>query len=639
MTNSTDKPKKGKGPIRTEAIVPAIIVFVLFAAYGHFFFDSHLRKALEWTGSYVHGAEINIAKTKTSLIGGFLEIHGIQVTDKKTPENNLVAIGKIRFEILWDALLRMKFVVNDAAIEQIEIQSKRKKKGWVRPPSSNPKDGNAIEKLEANALAQLQEDQSQNVLGDLAQIAGGVDEDDVLKNIQGQLKAEKKIDELEKALKEKEAEWKKRIDELPDKKEFDSLSKQAKGLKFNAKDPKQFAKDLKTLNKLVKEADEKVKLFKSTGKGLKTDVNTFDKEISSVEDLIKKDIEDIERRLKIPKIDGANFSKSLFMRMISGKVVEFQKYAAVAREYMPPPKAERNPEEKLVPRKRGEGENIKFRRTVGYPVFWIQKTSISSRATESGFSGNIEGALTDLTNNQKLIDKPTLLSFKGDFPNQGIADITGLVTVDHRSDEKPIDKLDMNVGSFPVKNLKLSDSSDVKLDLTRADGSSRVIAELEDQTIKMKVWNSFVNTQYDMKADSKVVSEILDNVLGGIPKVTVNAEVTGSISDIDLSINSNLGKELSKGFSRYMKEKTDAIKKKIDNQIRGRVDAEKKKLDSQFNKLKSGVDKTLKGKEKEIQQAKNEVKQSSKSKTDASKKELKDDLKKKGKDLLKKLKF
>ena len=72
MTNSTDKPKKAKGPLRTEAIIPAVIVFVLFAAYGHFFFDSHLRKGLEFTASYVHGAEVNIAKTNSSLLGGYL---------------------------------------------------------------------------------------------------------------------------------------------------------------------------------------------------------------------------------------------------------------------------------------------------------------------------------------------------------------------------------------------------------------------------------------------------------------------------------------------------------------------------------------------------------------------------------------
>lgn len=644
MTNSTDnsevKKKKTKGPIRFEAIIPALIVFAMMAAYGHFFFDSHLRKAAEWTASYIHGAEVNIANAKSSVFGGFLEIKGIQVTDKKQPEQNMIAIGKIRFEILWDALLRAKFVVREAAVEQIEIQGPRKKKGWVRPPSNDPKDASAIEKIEQNALNQLQEENTQNILGDLAKVAGGVDEKDILKNLQGQLQAEKKIEELSKALKEKEAQWKKRLDELPNKKEFDGLSKKAKALKFNAKDPKQFAKDLKTLNTLIKEADGKVNAFKETGSGISSDVSGFNKEISSVDDLIKKDIADIEKRLNIPKLDGANFSKSLFMKMVSEKIAGMQKYAAIAREYMPPPKSERSSSEaeKLVPRQRGAGENVQFPRKKGYPVFWLQNATISSKASEKGFSGNIEGKLLDLTNNPKLIGKPTLLSFKGGFPNQDVTDIVGLVTIDHLTDT-PVEKIDLRIGHFPVKNLKLSDSSDVQLSLDRAKGSSVIMGELQNQTLAMKMQSEFTETSFDMKAKSKVVNEILDGVLNDIPTVTLNANVTGSLKDLDININSNLGKELSAGFSRYLKAKTDAIKNKIRDQIRGRVDAEKSKLNSEFSKLKSGVDNKLKGKQKEIEQAKNAVKQSSQTKADASKKEMKDDLKKKGKELLKKLKF
>ena len=61
------KLKKKKGPLRFEAIVPILLIIILSALYGRFFFDSHLRSTLEWGATKAYGAEINIAKIKTSV--------------------------------------------------------------------------------------------------------------------------------------------------------------------------------------------------------------------------------------------------------------------------------------------------------------------------------------------------------------------------------------------------------------------------------------------------------------------------------------------------------------------------------------------------------------------------------------------
>ena len=110
----TKELEKSKGPIRFEAIVPIAIVCAATYFYFALLFDLHLRKGIEWTASYVHGAEVNVAKLHTSFLRGTFRMTGLQVTDKEEPTRNLIVIGDIRFGFLWDALLRAKFVVEDA---------------------------------------------------------------------------------------------------------------------------------------------------------------------------------------------------------------------------------------------------------------------------------------------------------------------------------------------------------------------------------------------------------------------------------------------------------------------------------------------------------------------------------------------
>ena len=177
MTNSTDKKEKKvkkKGPIRFEAIIPISIILVLTGLYFHFFFDSHLKAGLEWTGTQIHGAEVNIKSIKTSFFRAHFRLDGLQVTDKEQPEQNLVELESIRFGMLWDALLRAKVVINEAALENIQIYTKRDSPGEVLPkPTEEEAKNSIVAKSQKAILDQAKADYDQNILGDVANLLGG----------------------------------------------------------------------------------------------------------------------------------------------------------------------------------------------------------------------------------------------------------------------------------------------------------------------------------------------------------------------------------------------------------------------------------------------------------------------------------
>jgi len=642
MTNSTEAIKKTKGPLRTEALVPIAIILGLFSLYGRFFLDSHIRRGLEWTASYIHGAEVNVATVKTSLTGGSLMIGGIEVTDKEAPKQNLIVINEVRFAFLWDALLRMKFVVEEAAVDGISTGTARRTAGWVRPPDPPSAGPGTLEQVQGRVLTQVKSQYSNNVMGDLAQLAGGVDDKAILADIKSQLQSEKKIEEIKGLLKQKEAEWKERLEKLPNKQQFEELSKSAKQLKFNTSDPKTFANDLKELNRLLKDADQKIDAVKAASKSADSDLRAVTNDVKSIDDLIKQDIQDLESRLKIPKLDAASFSKTLFGNMISEKLASYQKYISVAKHYMPAPKSydkqSGNQEDALIPRARGEGKTYHFPKERSYPLVWVKKVLISSKASQGGFSGDLEGQVLNLTTDQGLIGKPTTATLKGGFPQQGIVGLIATATFDHRTNPAR-QEIQGRVGQFPVQDLELQKSKDVGLLLKEAKGQTSLSAKFSGPDLNVELNNTFENTQFGVTAESKTIKEILDSSLSSIGPVTVDASIRGSWSKFDLDIDSNLGRQLSAGFSSYFKQKTEALRAKLKEQIDAQVKGQKEKLDADFEKFRKGLTGDLDEKTKELDRLKGEVKSASGGASQNTKQKAKDELKQKGKELLKRFKL
>ncbi len=640
-TIKTKKPKR-KGPIRWEAIVPFAIFVALVYIYFALFFDSHLRKGIEFIGTHANGAEVNIDDVDTSFWGASLQIKNIQVTDVDEPQKNKVQIGEIKWRMIWDALLRGKIAVADAGILEVGIGTPRKTPGRVLPKPP-PGTQSATEGIREAAVQQLEKKIEGNVIGDIAAILGGTDPNDQLKNIEASIKSTLRIKELQTELQNKEKEWKERLASLPASKDLKDLNERLKGVKVgNFKDPKELQASLKELDTIFKEADAKVKSVESTGKSLNTDVNVYQKSLSDLEAMVKQDIDDLESRLQIPKLDVKSMAMNLFGPMLLTKVKQAKFYMEKGRQYLPPKKT---PEEKAKydppkPHERIAGRNYKFGRPNSYPLFWLQKAELSSNPKNSEYSGDVSGTLKNLTDDPPSIGVPTTLTFKGDFPKQDMSGVLGEVVVDHTT-ERPLEKLTVKVGDFRLKGQSLVDSTDVKLGFADARAASELKVQLQEENVEISSRSEFTNVKYDVSAQNKNVQEILTNVINSVPTVTLNGAVTGTWANLDLSLNSNLGVELQKGFEREIQAKITEAKAKVRALVDEKIGAEKEKLMAQYKKIESQLKGQVAAKQDEINKFKGQVDDAKKKATKEQTKKLEGEAKKGLDKLLKggKLKF
>lgn len=649
------KVKKPQGPIRWNAIVPLGLFVVLIFAYFHFFFDSHIRSLMEWGGYKALGTEINIGKFESSFFNGRVEINKIEITDSLKPEFNSIELGSIRFDVNWDALLRMKIVVQEMAVEGIQFMSKRAYPGKVAPPEPPSNEPSFTDELQKKALNKLEGQNKNNVLGDIGTFlkSGGWDEQ--LKNIESQMASKKQAEALKEKWAKKQIEWDQKIKTLPTEKDLQSFKTRFDGIKYkDFKTPQEVQASVDQFNALKKDVDEKVKLVDSTKNNLNEDLKSLQTDYSGLEAQIKNDIDSIKTRFKIPKLDAGAFAKSLFMDYLTPYTQKLDRYKKLAQKYLPPKysqmleakkgsakgAAAAKDDDSIQPLPREKGLSYEFPVTKGYPLFWIQNIKISSKSNAQTDYGDIQGQIKDITSNQKQIGKETEIHLGGSFNSMKLTGLK-LNAFFNNMHEAPEVRFDMGVGSYPIADLSLIQSDDGTIKIPATTSSLAINGKtIGFKNYDLNLKNEFRNVKFESSAKEPVVADILKQTFATIDSFDLVAKASGEITNLDIDISSSLGDKLQASFNALLQKKIDEVNKQIREKVDQEIGKYKKDIDDQVAKFKGGFTKEIdatqakldgqkKGADDRINQAKKDLENKAKGQLQQEGQKTLDDLKKK----------
>lgn len=598
MTNKSLDTKKAPGPIRWNALIPFSIFCLFVYVYSHFFLDHTLRKFLEWGSYKALGVEVNIGSFETSFWGAKLSIRNIQITDGEKPSQNSVEIGDIRFGMSWDALLRAKILVNEAAIENIQFATTRKSPGKVAPPEPPRQGPSAVEeqaeRLKQAALAKAEQEYADNMLGDLAAILGGTDSKAQLGKIESSLESKKKAQEIEAEIQQKQKYWDEKIRTLPNQKDLQALNDQFNRIKYkDFKSPQELQTSLQELDAVLKKGDAYSKQIGNAGPELENDLKKISTDIKSLDALIKADVKALESRFRIPSINPKDISRALFNKYLGKYNSKINHYRGIAEKYVPPKylkkgKDKEDPNEVLIqPREREKGISYEFGRKNSYPLLWIKKATISSQAGMSPKSGNIRGEILDITTQQSLIGRPTVATLKGDFPADQIENLLLKIVINNLQPESLI-SYNMEIGSYPIGASELVQSPDVQISLTKATGKLSIEGTLKAlRDFKMNINNQFAAVGFSVEAKDKTIKDILGGAFAGLPIINISGVASGYLPAISFDISSNIGTELERGLRRQVDAKIAEARRQIETYINGEVGKTREAIEKQVSQLKN----------------------------------------------------
>lgn len=597
MKNSIDKPVKKKGPIRFEAIIPLLVVVGLIVLYFSLFFDAHLRRGLEYAATQANGAEVDIGRVKTSVFEASVLIADVQITDPQQPQQNRLQVGEMRFRMLWDALLRGKVMIDEAVIADVQIATARKRAGYVLPPEPEQTDDGpgATDKM----LAQLKQEFSGNVVGDLASIAAGANPSDQLKVAGEELKSSSYLDGLKKSQDEAEQQWRARIDALPKGDDFKALrTRLAKVQLKDFKDVTQVQASVKELQSIRDEFDAMSKPVGEAGSKLTGDMGALRTSFADLEKVTREDVRGLQSRMHLPSLDTATLSRALFGMDVLGKLQQARGYMNQAREYIPAKGAP-----KAKPKKIHKGHDYAFGRPKAYPAFWLRRAAITSSLP--GGKG-ISGEILDVATDQALVGRPLVATLKGNFPQQGVSGVKAELVIDHRSAE-PLERVNLQVGNYAVAGRSLVNSESVTLAFSKAQAATGFVAELRGDQVDMRLSNRFSAAGFETGAKSAVVREMMAASVAGLNAVTMDARVSGTWSDLDLSLSTNLADALAKGMGRYLQAKMDEARKRIENMVNDKIAEQKQRLLARQGELEARYQSVLAERKAQVDKMRGEL--------------------------------
>ncbi len=630
-TDAIDKSKiKKTGFIRWGAIVPITILVLVVFLFGTLFFDSSLKFAFEKIGSKLLKSKVTIEKVDTSFSQATLEIVNCGISEKKKSETYIFKISKIKFQLMWDAILRGKFVVSKAFIDGIEI-------GGARELSYNnelkiihkayAKDKVSI-KNEASLV--LQDEYQGNVLGDLAKILDGGDPLEGFKPTADNFESIAKIEQLQAALDEKEVLWDKRINSLPTQKDINQIAKSIDNIKpKKLKKIKDITKAIKNLNSSTKIIKEKSKIVKEVKSSIVNDTKYFKDGIGSIDNLAKLDYKNLEERLKIPEIDTKNLAQQLFKKFIMKKLGPYSKYIEVVVEYLP--ESKKSTKNKI---ERAKGKNYVFGRVKTYPLFWLKEARISSSSVNNPNAGDLNGSMSNITNNPKLLGIPSRVKFNGGFTQMGIGSIDFDLKIDLT---KKISKqvFNLKVADYSVDGMNFISSDAATLGFKKATGTTEIKGKMVGGEINMNMLMKLSKIDYVTKAKSSIISDALIGATREAKILVINSHLTGNPLLPSIKVSSNFTDALKRGFGKQVDEKIAESKNKLRKMVADQINGPKEKLEGRLkkvlgknNKIISDIEKKFLGSQK---LASNKVK--------SAKKQSKKQSKKKFKKTLKKIKF
>lgn len=642
---------KKSGIIRWSAILPITILFVIIFSYFHFFFDGHMKSLIEWGGFKALGSEINIGKFESSFTKGRVEISKIELTNAEKPEFNSIEIASLKFDVNWDALLRMKIVIEEMATEGIQFSSRRAHPGKVAPPPPPSNEPSFTDQLQGKAVDKLAKDYDNNVLGDVAGFLKSGDINAQLKNIEGTLASKKLAEDMKSKWTAKQTEWDQKIKTLPTEKDLAGFKTRFEAIKYkDFKTPQELEAAVNQFNTLKADVDTKVKIVDSTKSALTEDLKAVQTDSQNLEKQIKTDIDQIKTRFKIPKLDAGQFAKSLFMQYLTPYMQKLDRYKAMAQKYLPPKysqmldgkkaKTDKNDDDTIQPHPREKGVTYEFPVVKGYPLFWIQTIKLSSKSNTQADYGDIQGTIKNITSNQRQIGKATTLNVSGDFKSQNISGIKANALFSNMK-EQPEVSFDVGIQSYPLGQIDLLNSADGTIQIPKATSTLNI----EGKTVGFKTYdlsllNTFKNVNFETTAKEKIVDDILKQTFSTINDFDLKAKASGELTNLDMAISSSLGEKLQAAFSSLLQKKIDEVNAEIKTKIDGEIGKIKKDIDDQVNGLKtkfngeinkaqSQLDAQKKLADDRIAQAKKDLENQAKNKLQQEGQKAVDDLKKK----------
>ncbi|MFC1770828.1 TIGR03545 family protein, partial [Candidatus Margulisiibacteriota bacterium] len=528
--------------------------------------------------------EINDAKIKFSPLGFTLK--GIAVADKSREKQNLFEIGQLRADLHFKQLLKKKFIMDTVIIKDVSFATKRKTSGKLKMKTKKEIVKEVTAQDEELEKTKKTEPDKKAKKMDLAKLTEKIDIDQILAS---QTPASvKKAKEVQKTAAALEQKWQKVLKSAVYDEKVGVISKEVNQL------TKMELKDFQDADKKVKDILKMINDLKTDLEGQKdkfeTDYKLLKSQINQVTALGNKDYQKFSSLISAGSLKTENITKMILGQETHNKLTKAITTIKTVKRYLPLKKLPGAPK-KPVRRKGLDISFPKYGRSV-FPGLWIKKIVLSGKGKHKE---EIDGYLNDLTSDQAIINKPTRIKIAAKnilLPSSALF-ATGWLDFRRRESESKIEVL---ISDIPLEKKTIHHEGNKKLVLKTGTGkvSSNFLFQREGFLGNVDFYgDKLVFSTSGINKNELSFASILTNVVTQFPSLTVKGKISGTLTNPDISLTSDLDRRFSKAVSKLVQNKVNEAKRALKKSLGNLVQGEQRKLLEKLNLDKGGINKLL----------------------------------------------
>lgn len=519
---------------RLHGIGIFIVVATLIGVFFVLFLDGIIKDTIEDQGSRIMESQIDVGALSTSILSQSMDIRNLQVANADKLDENLVQIGRMKFDFDGGKALSKKVIIDDMRLEALLLNQKRKNPAKPYKPA----------RQEPEEKEEPQDDSSMTF--DLS----GLDfknPKDILKN--ETLETLEVIKQTKIELKALEDKWKAEIDKNFSKQSLNQIKQRIKSIKTKSKKLKSFAaiqSFLQEIDALDKDLKARIKAIHNLQKNLEKDIRSAEKLAAYITTLPEKDFNRLKKKYSLDLKGGGGLISQMVSGPLKTKIDKAWGYYKQISPYLKSdPNAKSEPEPKKI--ERSEGQFIKFNSPDPFPDFLIRHAKLTMNVWDQDVGGTFEG----LTSHPKKYGKPFVLNLAGN-QNEVFKEFKMQLALD-RTKAKAKDFLETWVGALKIKPVPFGKWGTLTRGFADIHGKIEILNEQNlEGSFAVKVHGaSFTQT----RQSSNEIHQLIGEVFKSVNQFYIQAVVKGTPDKYTLDIKTDLDAILSKSINRFLNKK------------------------------------------------------------------------------------
>jgi len=564
---------------RWKAIVPLLLLLAVMIAVWLLLLDSIVQKSIEFAGTQITGARVEIESVDVQVTAGRVVINGMQVADPNALMTNMVEADEIIADLRIAPLLRKKVIIDTLAVRGVRFGTPRTTSGALdrKSETTGAVAGRINQWTEDLPVPEL----SLQGLGNTVNV--NAIESDSLKTVQLSNRIVSAADSMWER-------WQRDIRSLDLSAEIDSARAVARRLgninlsRLSLNRIREITKTLSSARDVVKAVEAKRDNLQNLRSGVRNGVRDLQDSIRLLDDMRDIDYQYASGLLQIPSIDAPDIGPALFAEMALDHLQPFLNALEKVEIFAPPGlRARQQPGPE---RSRMAGTTVHFPRLRSYPSFLLEfgmiSLSLGDESSMEDYIVQVEG----LNSDPLIYGRPTSIILDRSSGSAGDRRITATAIID-RTSEVPVDSVHVSRSGMGMGTVSMSSIGGV-LDLGIGNAEINLVRR-GDVIDAVMNWRSG-EVQWESTSEKSGIEEFVWRTISSLRSVEVDVVMKNSPAGYDMKVTSNVAGELSRGLQRQLGDEIRRAQDQVKSAINERIEsytaqarARAESIENQFN--------------------------------------------------------